>query len=428
MRKYLLPVFLTLATILVATLIVTAPELQAEEGAAPSPAAPEEPAMVEAMADVASSFLYQGLLEENGTPVTGTRVMSFTLYEDPACSAPVGTPTTLPSVLVVDGVFNVEVAVDSGVMDGQARWIEVEVGGTSVGCQEIVPVPYALSLRPGAVVAGAEGIRVTATGGASTGVSAIGAYAGISGTASISTGVGVVGHASATSGSPIGVRGEAAASNGIGGYFSNSSFSSVGPDLVLGSNASNDEGNLWSDPDEPSSDIYLRSNDEVWVQLDTNNDENAEFRVRNGTNTTVFRVDESGNSFASGTKSAVVETATGDYRRVYAVESPIVVFEDFGSAEMVDGAVTVEIDSLFARTVNLEVDYQVFLTPVDGWAALYVTNKRAGSFEVRDAEGKASLTFDYRIVARRQGYEDVRLEAAPVPVDGSTQETDDAGR
>jgi hypothetical protein len=36
--------------------------------------------------------------------------------------------------------------------NGQGLWLEVEVGGTQIGCQEILPVPYALSLRPGAVI------------------------------------------------------------------------------------------------------------------------------------------------------------------------------------------------------------------------------------------------------------------------------------
>jgi len=31
-------------------------------------------------------------------------------------------------------------------------WLELEVGGTVMGCQEILPVPYALSLRPGAMI------------------------------------------------------------------------------------------------------------------------------------------------------------------------------------------------------------------------------------------------------------------------------------
>lgn len=76
-----------------------------------------------------------------------------------------------------------------------------------------------------------------------------------------------------------------------------------------------------------------------------------------------------------------------------------------------NGVVTVPIDPLFAKTVNLDIDYQVFLTPVDGWAALYVADKSSTGFTVRDADGQSDTSFDYRIVARRAGYEDVRLES-----------------
>lgn len=52
----------------------------------------------------------------------------------------------------------------------------------------------------------------------------------------------------------------------------------------------------------------------------------------------------------------------------------------------------------------------MFLTPIGGWAPLYVLSKTPASFEVRDADGKAGITFDYRIVARRRGYENVRMD------------------
>jgi hypothetical protein len=215
------------------------------------------------------------------------------------------------------------------------------------------------------------------------------------------------------------------------GYFDNASFSSVAPDVVLGGDGFNDEGNLWSDPAGPSSDIYIRSHDEVWIELDENDDEASQFRVRNGTNTTAFSVDESGNTVATGTKSAAVRMSSGEFRKVYAVESPIVVFEDFGSDRTQNGVATVQIDPLYSETVNLvDADYQVFLTPVGGPALLYVANKGPTSFEVRDGQGASIIDFDYRIVARRKGYERVRLESAPIEnVEGNqlaAGETDDS--
>lgn len=42
---------------------------------------------------------------------------------------------------------------------------------------------------------------------------------------------------------------------------------------------------------------------------------------------------------------------------------------------------------------------------------MYVTNETATSFEVREqGGGTSSIAFDYRIVAKRRGFENVRLE------------------
>ncbi len=119
-----------------------------------------------------------------------------------------------------------------------------------------------------------------------------------------------------------------------------------------------------------------------------------------------------GNLTAQGTKSAVVKTQTFGERLLYAVESPENWFEDFGSGQLVGGKAVVTIDPVFAQTVNLNDDYHIFLTPY-GACALYVQAKTPTSFTV-GAFGQpgCSVGFDYRIVARRLGYEDLRLEVS----------------
>ncbi|HEY68654.1 MAG TPA: hypothetical protein G4N97_10355, partial [Thermoflexia bacterium] len=103
-------------------------------------------------------------------------------------------------------------------------------------------------------------------------------------------------------------------------------------------------------------------------------------------------------------------------RLLYAVESPEVWFEDFGSASLTDGEARVTIEPIFAQTVNLEEEYHVFVTPVcQEPVLLFVTEKDATGFTVRGVtlEGRPSgCSFDYRIVAKRLGYEDLRLEEA----------------
>ncbi|MFL6353656.1 MAG: hypothetical protein ACJ74Z_17650 [Bryobacteraceae bacterium] len=135
-------------------------------------------------------------------------------------------------------------------------------------------------------------------------------------------------------------------------------------------------------------------------------------------------IDLSGNFRCTGTKSAVVKVAalnssgavdgaTPELKEValYAMESPENWFEDFGTARLVSGAGWVNLDAVFAETVNSTVDYRVFLTPNQDCNGLYVAKKTPSSFEVREiGSGRSNVKFDYRIVARRKGYEKVRLE------------------
>jgi hypothetical protein len=70
----------------------------------------------------------------------------------------------------------------------------------------------------------------------------------------------------------------------------------------------------------------------------------------------------------------------------------------------------VNVDPAFAETVSETADYHVFLTPNGDSKGLYVTQKTASSFEVRESGGRtSSLSFDYRIVAKRRRYESQRL-------------------
>jgi len=117
-----------------------------------------------------------------------------------------------------------------------------------------------------------------------------------------------------------------------------------------------------------------------------------------------------GDFVATGAKSAVVPLTENRVVALYAMESPENWFEDFGSGQMQNGAAAISIDPTFVQTVNTESGYHVFLTPNGNCEGLYVASKGASAFEVRELRGgKSDVAFDYRIVARRRGYETVRL-------------------
>jgi hypothetical protein len=99
------------------------------------------------------------------------------------------------------------------------------------------------------------------------------------------------------------------------------------------------------------------------------------YRSSAGTLETENNIIVNGNLSVAGTKAAVVDTASYGKRELYAVESPEGWFEDFGSAELVDGRSAVNIEPIFAQTVNTQREYHVFLTAM-GRCALYVSQKR----------------------------------------------------
>ena len=223
-------------------------------------------------------------------------------------------------------------------------------------------------------------------------------------------------------GSSMGVYGEADSGTGVAGRSANSwgveahgndaSNADRLGDLVLGGNI----GEIFS-----FGHLGIYADHDVYIDLDDdNNDANAKFVIFDGTDAFRLTVEEDGDLWAWGTKSAVVQTANHSQRLLYAMESPEVWFEDFGKASLVNGEATVAFESIFAEAANLQVDYHVFLTPLcQEPVLLFVTAKGVKSFTVRGVtlNGQPTdCTFDYRVVAKRLGYEQVRLE--PVTVEG----------
>jgi len=135
------------------------------------------------------------------------------------------------------------------------------------------------------------------------------------------------------------------------------------------------------------------------------------FYAENTANGTDCYVDASGDLNCTGTKNAVVPIDGGArIVAMSAIEAPQNWFEDAGSAELVKGVAVVTLDHDFTQTVNSEMDYKVFPVPNGDCKGLYVTNKTATSFEVRELGGGTSnVRFDYRIMALRRKYENVRF-------------------
>jgi hypothetical protein len=150
----LVPVFVSLAMMLAAATAAQAIGL-------PAPTGGSAPL-------VDSSFTYQGQLKGPSGPVNAVCNFRFTLWNDSSAGGQIGVLDTRNGVTVANGLFTAVLNTSSqfgpNAFNGEARWLAI-----SVQCpgdpgfvllnprQALTATPYALSLRPGAVVSGSNG-------------------------------------------------------------------------------------------------------------------------------------------------------------------------------------------------------------------------------------------------------------------------------
>jgi hypothetical protein len=120
-------------------------------------------------------------------------------------------------------------------------------------------------------------------------------------------------------------------------------------------------------------------------------------------------IDGAGDLVCTGTVSGAVP-AGAQKVSVYATQSTENWLEDAGAGQLLNGSTRVDLDPTFAQTVNTGVAYHVFLTPKGDCKGLYVGGETAQGFEVHEmGGGRSNIAFDYRIMAKRAGFENVRL-------------------
>src|SRR5215831_12921508 len=268
-------------------------------------------------------------------------------------------------------------------------------------------------------------VNQVGVGGQASATSGGPAY-GVWGDSSSTDGVGVAGYADATSGPANGVFGQSASPGGAGVF--GAGASSTGGVGVLGQTDGANGFAVWGAygfGPTPGGGVGVKGSIEAGA---ANGVAGQFFNVPGqglilqgiGPAGQVFSVDPqgnlqiSGNLTVSGTKSSTAKLQDGREVALYAVESPENWFEDFGSAELNNGVAWVPLDASFAQTVNAAVNYHVFLTANGDSNGLYVARKTAAGFEIREhGGGTSNVAFDYRIVARRRGYEAIRMLQVP---------------
>ena len=98
-----------------------------------------------------AAFTYQGQLQNNGSPASGTYNLTFSLYNASSGGSVVAGPLTISGVIVSNGLFTVQIDFGAGVFTGQTNYLEIGVetnGGGSFTTlsprQQLTPTPYAI--------------------------------------------------------------------------------------------------------------------------------------------------------------------------------------------------------------------------------------------------------------------------------------------
>jgi len=167
-----------------------------------------EPAQPESPDDTVGNYIpVQGrLTDASGNPINATLTITFRLYAVPGGGTELCRDVN--SVVVSNGLFNSEIYGNcAGQMTGQQLYLALQVGSDPemTPRQPIYAVPYAWSLKPGAVISG------------STGSDAI-----IHLETWSTNGRGLRAYAMAETGTNYGIVGASRSPDGYGGYFYNS--------------------------------------------------------------------------------------------------------------------------------------------------------------------------------------------------------------
>jgi hypothetical protein len=92
-----------------------------------------------------TTFTYQGRLEENGEGFNGPVNLDFALFDSEVGGNQIGSEIMFNSILVIDGLFTLDLDFGGGIFQGEPRFLEITVNGTElVPRQPINSAPYAI--------------------------------------------------------------------------------------------------------------------------------------------------------------------------------------------------------------------------------------------------------------------------------------------
>lgn len=265
------------------------------------------------------------------------------------------------------------------------------------------------------------------------GTATSGNASGVVGFTYATSGYGVAGTNYATSGTNFGLYGAVASSFGIGVYGKGVTASAVGlsksppaygPPGVWG-DSSTGFGVVGTSDYTNAVSAYstATSTAALYAENDTTTNSTAiviaSYSPHYGGFCDIFA---NGNLQCSGSVGGHAYVSNSRELSLYGVQAAENWMEDAGSGQLQAGRAVIQLEAEYAQTVNAAVDYHVFLTPNGDCKGLFVSQKSPTSFEVRElGGGTANIAFDYRIMARRKGFEDIRLADITGKIDRGPQ-------
>jgi hypothetical protein len=117
-----------------------------------------------------------------------------------------------------------------------------------------------------------------------------------------------------------------------------------------------------------------------------------------------------GTVVSGGIQIASSKTQRGVDVAEYAARQTEPTIEDFGEAQLIAGRAHIDIRADFGDAIDRGSRYLVFITPEGDNRGLFVIDKSAAGFDVRESQdGRSNIAFAYRIVATPFGVRDERL-------------------
>jgi hypothetical protein len=108
--------------------------------------------------------------------------------------------------------------------------------------------------------------------------------------------------------------------------------------------------------------------------------------------------------YGGGAKLTGVKDNQGQMRGLACVEATEILFQDYGTGQLVNGRIHIELDPLFAQFVLIDETHplKVFIQLEGDCKGVYVTNKTATGFDVVElGGGNSNVSFSWNVIANR---------------------------